>query len=80
MLGIVRFKRRQSVRVTPKGTDRRTSGSIGGRLEVSSIFRAPSSAICSWALALIPSPIASNQMTLATPMKIPKTVNRERRG
>ena len=41
---------------------------------------APSSAICSWALALMPSPMASSQMTLATPMKMPSTVSSERSG
>ena len=41
---------------------------------------APRLAICSWALRLIPSPIASSQMTLAVPMKIPSTVSSERSG
>jgi len=44
------------------------------------MFSAPRLAICSWALRLIPSPMASNQMTLETPMKMPSTVRAERSG
>ena len=41
---------------------------------------APSSSICSFALLAIPSLIASSQITLATPMKIPKIVSMDRIG
>ena len=44
------------------------------------MFVAPRLSICSCAFRLIPSPMASSQITLATPMKIPSTVSSERNG
>jgi hypothetical protein len=41
---------------------------------------APKSSIWRWACRLMPSPIATSQITLATPMKIPSTVKRDRSG
>jgi len=43
-------------------------------------FVAPSSSICRWASRLMPSLMANNQTTLATPMKIPNTVSIDRIG
>jgi hypothetical protein len=44
------------------------------------MLSAPSPSICRWASWLIPSPIASSQITLETPMKIPSTVKSDRSG
>ena len=44
------------------------------------MLSAPRLAICSCAARPIPCPIASSQITLDTPMKMPNTVSDERSG
>ena len=52
----------------------------GGWMLRTMMLSAPRSSICFCASLLMPSPIANNQITLATPMKIPSTVKPLRIG